>query len=102
MYGWSNMKFYIGIFLLGLVLSTPINVRASESVWIDTDPACGFSASSDVDDCLALVMALNSPELNIRGVHYPELKSQIKSIIAIAGKRPDQRFYAQQFLALSA
>ncbi|MCP4296207.1 MAG: nucleoside hydrolase [Proteobacteria bacterium] len=155
-------------------MSTPIAVWANESVWIDTDPACGFSASSDVDDCLALVMALNSPELNIRGVstiygneelevsqktigtlwnlmrdhmgekslppvyrgayhnhsrsmektaatfalvealqnekltivalgpltniaallhHYPELKSQIKSIIAIAGKRPNERFY---------
>jgi inosine-uridine nucleoside N-ribohydrolase len=37
-------------------------------VWIDTDPACGQGATNDVDDCWALMMALRSPELNIRGI----------------------------------
>ncbi len=37
-------------------------------VWIDTDPACGQGATSDVDDCWALMMALRSPELDLRGI----------------------------------
>jgi inosine-uridine nucleoside N-ribohydrolase len=37
-------------------------------VWIDTDPACGRGATNDVDDCWALMMALRSPELTIRGI----------------------------------
>lgn len=37
-------------------------------IWIDTDPACGQSSTDDVDDCWALMMALRSPELDIRGI----------------------------------
>jgi inosine-uridine nucleoside N-ribohydrolase len=37
-------------------------------IWIDTDPACGQGATNDVDDCWALMMALRSPELNLRGI----------------------------------
>ncbi|WP_373543222.1 nucleoside hydrolase [Chamaesiphon sp.] len=37
-------------------------------VWIDTDPACGQGATNDVDDCWALMMALRSPELALRGI----------------------------------
>ena len=37
-------------------------------IWIDTDPSCGQGATNDVDDCWALMMALRSPELNIRGI----------------------------------
>ncbi|WP_373538896.1 nucleoside hydrolase [Chamaesiphon sp.] len=37
-------------------------------IWIDTDPACGQSATSDVDDCWALMLALRSPELDILGI----------------------------------
>ena len=37
-------------------------------VWIDTDPSCGKSFIQDVDDCLALLQALHSPELNIVGI----------------------------------
>ncbi len=40
----------------------------AEPVWIDTDPACGISRTSDVDDCWALHLALRSPELEIRGI----------------------------------
>jgi purine nucleosidase len=37
-------------------------------IWIDTDPACGQGATNDVDDCWALMMALRSPELDLRGI----------------------------------
>ena len=37
-------------------------------VWIDTDPSCGNSFTQDVDDCLALLQAINSPELDIVGI----------------------------------
>jgi inosine-uridine nucleoside N-ribohydrolase len=37
-------------------------------IWIDTDPACGQGATDDVDDCWALMTALRSPELDIRGI----------------------------------
>jgi inosine-uridine nucleoside N-ribohydrolase len=40
----------------------------AEPVWIDTDPACGISRTTDVDDCWALQLALQSPELEIRGI----------------------------------
>ncbi len=62
------MKNIICVSLLVWFLSAPISAWTQHAVWIDTDPACGHSSSSDVDDCLALVMALNSPELSIRGV----------------------------------
>lgn len=38
------------------------------SVWIDTDPACGDGTPVDVDDCWALLAAVRSPELAIRGI----------------------------------
>jgi inosine-uridine nucleoside N-ribohydrolase len=41
---------------------------AKHSAWIDTDPACGQGATNDVDDCWALMMALRSPELDLRGI----------------------------------
>ncbi len=37
-------------------------------VWVDTDAACGESFTHDVDDCLALLQAFNSPELEIVGI----------------------------------
>ncbi|MFQ5469711.1 MAG: nucleoside hydrolase [Gammaproteobacteria bacterium] len=40
----------------------------AEAVWIDTDPACGISRTSDVDDCWALHMAIHSPDLEIHGI----------------------------------
>jgi inosine-uridine nucleoside N-ribohydrolase len=40
----------------------------AEAVWIDTDPACGISRTTDVDDCWALHIATHSPELKIRGI----------------------------------
>jgi len=41
---------------------------SAEPVWIDTDPACGLGATSDVDDCWALLLAIGSSELEIRGI----------------------------------
>ncbi len=37
-------------------------------IWIDTDPASGEGETDDVDDCWALIAALRSPELDIRGI----------------------------------
>lgn len=41
---------------------------APTPVWIDTHPACDARASSEVDDCWALIQALRSPALAIRGI----------------------------------
>ena len=46
----------------------PSSNASKLSVWIDTDPACGQGATNDVDDCWALMMALRSPELDLRGI----------------------------------
>jgi len=37
-------------------------------VWIDTDPACGLTSTDDVDDCWALLTALKSTEIAVRGI----------------------------------
>jgi len=42
---------------------------AARPVWIDTDPICtGTGRSDDIDDCWALLYALASPELAVRGI----------------------------------
>jgi len=41
---------------------------SKQPLWIDTDPACGQGETEDVDDCWALIAALRSPELTIRGI----------------------------------
>ena len=38
------------------------------AVWIDTDPACNFRFTQDVDDCWALLLALEENSLDIRGI----------------------------------
>lgn len=37
-------------------------------LWIDTDAACGHSPRTDPDDCFALVLLAQSPEVEIVGV----------------------------------
>ena len=37
-------------------------------VWIDADPACGLRAIDDVDDCWALLYALKSKKINVKGL----------------------------------
>lgn len=61
------MKGFLLIWILwiGLIVNTLVNAKP---VWIDTDPACGVSKTSDVDDCWALQLALKSSELDIRGI----------------------------------
>lgn len=53
--------------VLVLVVWSPAHADAIR-VWIDTDPACGHSATSDVDDCLAILQAVRSPALQIAGI----------------------------------
>jgi len=45
-----------------------VAVPAPLPVWIDTDLACGYGKTADVDDCWALALALRSPELAVVGV----------------------------------
>jgi purine nucleosidase len=54
--------------LILLFIPPPAEPSDKVPVWIDTDPACGRSDTDDVDDCWALLMALRSPELSIRGI----------------------------------
>jgi purine nucleosidase len=59
------------IVLLVTVLMLVVGSRAEAEtirVWIDTDPSCGHSATSDVDDCLAILQAVRSPALKIAGI----------------------------------
>lgn len=37
-------------------------------VWIDADPACGLRAIDDVDDCWALLYAIKSKKINVKGL----------------------------------
>jgi len=53
--------------ILAAVLALESAAQAREKVIIDTDPAMGYPFR-DVDDGLALALALNSPELEILGV----------------------------------
>lgn len=58
------MRFFTWV-LLACLLAGPC--RAATDVWIDVDTAIG-TPGRDVDDGFALVLALRSPELAIRGI----------------------------------
>lgn len=60
-------RHYINIAITIITLSFTNSIHA-ETVWIDTDPACGISRTTDVDDCWALHAAIRSPVLKIRGI----------------------------------
>jgi inosine-uridine nucleoside N-ribohydrolase len=65
---WRNIKNCLTLFIL-LWGALAMNVAgAKQAVWIDTDPACGHAKTDDVDDCWALLLALRSEELVIRGI----------------------------------
>ena len=49
------------------LLCAAASARAQTDVWIDTDPAIGL-IGRDADDGFALVQALRSPQIRIRGV----------------------------------
>lgn len=44
------------------------DANAATPVWIDSDPACDRKRSHDVDDCWALVRALQAQDLSVRGI----------------------------------
>lgn len=52
---------------LALVPGGPA-VSLPARVWIDTDAACGAGRTTDPDDCLALLLLLRAPGLDIAGV----------------------------------
>lgn len=43
-------------------------VRMPARLWIDTDAACGHSRTTDPDDCLALLLLAQAPEVEIVGL----------------------------------
>jgi inosine-uridine nucleoside N-ribohydrolase len=43
-------------------------VAMARRVWIDTDAACGHAADADADDCFALLVLLQAPEIEIVGL----------------------------------
>jgi pyrimidine-specific ribonucleoside hydrolase len=53
-------------------------------IWIDTDPACGQGSTNDVDDCWALMMALRSPELDIRGISTTFGNTKGETVLQVA------------------
>lgn len=54
------------LLLLAIALAAPALGKAR--VWIDADPACGLSATSDPDDCFALLYFLTSPHVEVVGI----------------------------------
>ena len=50
-----------------LCLAAPA-AAARERVWIDTDAACGAGRTVDPDDCLALMILLRAPEIDVVGI----------------------------------
>jgi len=65
---WHNIKHSFLLFALLFGFFTIHVAAAQQAVWIDTDPACGHANTDDVDDCWALLLALRSNELEIRGI----------------------------------
>ncbi len=57
----------ITIFSLMIVLAIPGMSYSKEKIILDTDPAIGYPFR-DVDDGLAIALALNSPELEVLGI----------------------------------
>ena len=68
--GIKLLSLFVLITLEILVSLTPVHAYGFEKmpVWIDTDPACGLSATDDVDDCWAILYAIKSNRLDIRGL----------------------------------
>lgn len=56
------------LILCGCLLFGADALGQSRTVWIDADPACGVSGTSDVDDCWAIVAAIRSARLNVIAV----------------------------------
>jgi len=54
--------------LAGIILMAFEPSHAKQPVWIDSDPACGFKWNTDVDDCWAILFALNTKTIDIRGI----------------------------------
>lgn len=43
-------------------------VEIPRRVWVDTDAACGRGRTTDPDDCLALLLLLDSPDVTVVGI----------------------------------
>lgn len=68
---WRRMNSEISLSAFSVVillLLLPLNGNSETPVWIDSDPACDERRTHDVDDCWALVRALQADELSVRGI----------------------------------
>lgn len=60
------IRLFITLALLSIAAGQP--AAGTPRIWIDTDPACGLSATSDPDDCLALLFLLNEKNVEVAGI----------------------------------
>ena len=65
---WHCLKAHIAVLMLLCWGVTIAQASSDQAVWIDTDPACGQTKFDDVDDCWAILLAMRSDGLKIRGI----------------------------------
>jgi pyrimidine-specific ribonucleoside hydrolase len=108
------MRRLVFLAAVSIVLEVVAGTRAEAAarpVWIDTDPICtGTGRSDDIDDCWALLYALASPELAVRGISTvfgnaegPSAYENAKDLIArfaTARGRPAPPIYAGASVAI--
>lgn len=65
----GTLQYTATLLSLTMAVLAEVPSQAEEHpIWLDTDAACGLGATDDVDDCWALLLALKSESLAIRGV----------------------------------
>jgi purine nucleosidase len=58
----------LSLFAAAAGAALPQAAASPSRVWIDADPACGVSDSSDPDDCLAIAALASNPKVSIVGI----------------------------------
>lgn len=70
-----------------LMIATSLSIgcarRAPQDIWLDIDPSIGIH-EGEVDDGLAFIQAMHSPELNVRGVSLTFGNTGLKRTVPIA------------------
>lgn len=65
---WCDLKSLVTIQILLCSAMPVVQADPNQAVWIDSDPACGHAQTDDVDDCWAILLAMRSSTLEIRGI----------------------------------
>ena len=60
--------FLASVLLVFLVAEQAVARQERQHLWVDTDAACVSRFATDVDDCWALALLLNSPSIQIVGI----------------------------------